>query len=241
MNNCDHYERSCKIMAPCCNEIFSCRFCHDEEKYENEVNHKIKHKINRYDIKTIICTNCETLQDIKQYCENCSICMGKYYCDICHLFDDIDKQQFHCTKCNICRVGGIENYTHCDVCNMCIKNDIEHKCIIVQDSLCSICMDDLYTSILPIVQMKCGHYIHKDCFLELIQSSYKCPLCSQSLGDTELMNSYVDEEIMQTAMPTEYNYNVKILCNDCHMECDTKFHIFGLKCMNCGCYNTRKI
>lgn len=27
---CKHYRRRCKIRAPCCNEIFSCRHCHNE-------------------------------------------------------------------------------------------------------------------------------------------------------------------------------------------------------------------
>lgn len=27
---CKHYKRRCKIRAPCCNEIFCCRHCHNE-------------------------------------------------------------------------------------------------------------------------------------------------------------------------------------------------------------------
>jgi hypothetical protein len=27
---CDHYRRRCKIRAPCCNQIFPCRHCHNE-------------------------------------------------------------------------------------------------------------------------------------------------------------------------------------------------------------------
>ncbi|CAL5367726.1 unnamed protein product [Camellia sinensis] len=27
---CKHYRRRCKIRAPCCNEVFYCRHCHDE-------------------------------------------------------------------------------------------------------------------------------------------------------------------------------------------------------------------
>ena len=240
-NGCHHYSRKCKIISPCCNKEFTCRFCHDEEEYDNEPNYKLKHKIDRYQIKTIICTNCKTLQPINQYCEKCNICMGNYYCDICHLFDDEDKQQFHCVKCNICRIGGIENYTHCDICNICIKYDINHKCVAVKDSLCPVCMDDLFTSITPIMQVKCGHYMHTNCFTELIKSTYKCPLCSQSLGDTQLLTSYLDQEIEQTPMPPEYNYDVQILCNDCHKESEAKFHIFGMKCIHCSGYNTRRV
>lgn len=218
MQNCIHYERKCQIIAPCCNKIFSCRICHDEDS---------THKINRYNITHVICKNCETIQPIKQYCEKCNICFGNYYCDICHLFDDTDKGQYHCDKCNICRVGGINNNTHCDTCNTCIQNNIEHKCFSIKDSVCPICMEDLFSSISSIVQMKCCHFIHKECLLELIETSYKCPLCTQSLANTNLMDTYIDNEILNTPMPEEYNYNVKILCNDCHVESQNKIpHIW---------------
>nr|GFA76010.1 probable E3 ubiquitin-protein ligase RZFP34 [Tanacetum cinerariifolium] len=29
---CPHYRRRCRIRAPCCNEIFDCRHCHNEAK-----------------------------------------------------------------------------------------------------------------------------------------------------------------------------------------------------------------
>jgi len=29
---CSHYRRRCKIRAPCCDEIFDCRHCHNEAK-----------------------------------------------------------------------------------------------------------------------------------------------------------------------------------------------------------------
>lgn len=29
---CSHYRRRCKIRAPCCDEIFDCRHCHNESK-----------------------------------------------------------------------------------------------------------------------------------------------------------------------------------------------------------------
>ncbi|XLR23985.1 hypothetical protein S83_051885, partial [Arachis hypogaea] len=31
----------------------------------------------------------------------------------------IEKQQFHCDDCGICRVGGQENYFHCEKCGSC--------------------------------------------------------------------------------------------------------------------------
>ena len=41
-------------------------------------------------------------------------------------------------------------------------------------------------------------------------------------------------------MPEDLNYNVKIYCNDCGKNSETKFHIVGHKCQECGSYNTRR-
>lgn len=27
---CEHYKRNCKLLAACCNKLFTCRYCHDE-------------------------------------------------------------------------------------------------------------------------------------------------------------------------------------------------------------------
>uniref|UniRef100_A0A7I4AW26 CHY-type domain-containing protein n=1 Tax=Physcomitrium patens TaxID=3218 RepID=A0A7I4AW26_PHYPA len=31
-HGCAHYKRGCKIRAPCCNEVFDCRHCHNDAK-----------------------------------------------------------------------------------------------------------------------------------------------------------------------------------------------------------------
>ena len=52
---------------------------------------------------------------------------------------------------------------------------------------------------------------------------------------------YLDEEIRQTPMPSEYaETRVPTLCNDCHESGDAPFHALGLKCEKCGSYNTRR-
>ena len=72
-------------------------------------------------------------------CVECSTVFSEaYFCQHCRLFDDKDKQQFHCDQCTICRwhmtsmplvstcyhmlsyrVGGRDNYFHCSKCNLC--------------------------------------------------------------------------------------------------------------------------
>ena len=41
-------------------------------------------------------------------------------------------------------------------------------------------------------------------------------------------------------MPEQYNFNVKIYCNDCEKNSETKFHILGHKCQHCGSFNTKR-
>jgi len=95
---CKHYKKNCKIQAACCKMFFTCRRCHDEEIQD--------HKINRYEIETMMCMFCNTIQPVAQNCMNCSKSMSRYYCGICKFFDDdADKQIFHCHKCGLCRIG----------------------------------------------------------------------------------------------------------------------------------------
>ncbi|XP_075103356.1 E3 ubiquitin-protein ligase RZFP34-like isoform X5 [Nicotiana tabacum] len=100
---CSHYRRRCKIRAPCCDEIFDCRHCHNDSKNSLEVDPLKRHDVPRHDIKRVICSLCNTEQDVQQICVNCGVCMGKYYCSKCNFFDDdVSKDQYHCDKCGIC-------------------------------------------------------------------------------------------------------------------------------------------
>ena len=159
--NCSHYERNCYIISPCCGKNFGCRKCHDEfyEFKENE------HKINRFEIKKIICKKCEIEQPVSNECINCKLEFGKYFCKICNFFDnDISKGYYHCEKCGICRVGGKENFFHCDICNLCLNINTKdtHKCIDGSEQNCPLCFDNLFESTKPFTKLKCGHIIHCD-------------------------------------------------------------------------------
>jgi len=242
---CKHYLRRCQIVSPCCNKVFPCRLCHDEKYDSFDLTElEMQHKIDRFKISEVICTNCNLQQEISQYCKKCNICFAMYYCNICHLFDDIDKGQFHCFECGFCRVGGKDNMYHCKKCNMCVlhSNDgKKHTCFETDEHICPICMDDLHQSTKGVSFMKCGHTIHSECFNNLLKTTYKCPTCSISVVDVTNMNKILDYEIAHTPMPDELKHiTVDILCNDCHVESTTPFHVIGNKCKNCNSYNTRK-
>uniref|UniRef100_A0A2P2M6H8 CHY-type domain-containing protein n=1 Tax=Rhizophora mucronata TaxID=61149 RepID=A0A2P2M6H8_RHIMU len=48
---CSHYRRKCKIRAPCCDEVFDCRHCHNELKNSLEVNPNDRHDVPRHELK----------------------------------------------------------------------------------------------------------------------------------------------------------------------------------------------
>lgn len=52
---CPHYRRACKIRAPCCQKLFTCRLCHD---------HASDHTMDRGEVAEMLCMRCGTLQPV---------------------------------------------------------------------------------------------------------------------------------------------------------------------------------
>jgi hypothetical protein len=81
------------FQTPCCNKIYTCRFCHDENE---------SHCVNRKDVTELVCTNCDTRQKVQAECENCSLRFGKvsqvlsetrlYY--ICKMFTSKERKNY---------------------------------------------------------------------------------------------------------------------------------------------------
>ncbi|XP_022234896.2 RING finger and CHY zinc finger domain-containing protein 1 [Drosophila obscura] len=232
---CAHYKRRAMFVTPCCNKFYKCRFCHDE----NETHH-----FDRKTLTELICSECNTRQTVREQCENCGVRFGKYTCLICNLFDDADKQQYHCHGCGICRIGGADNFFHCEVCNMCLPIQLKidgHRCVEnISRSHCPVCLGDIHTSRIPCHIPDCGHLLHKMCFDQLLASGhYTCPTCQTSLIDMTALWEYLDDQAQRMPVTLKYeNQRVHIFCNDCHKTCKTKFHFIGLKCVHCGAYNT---
>ncbi|XP_017069950.2 LOW QUALITY PROTEIN: RING finger and CHY zinc finger domain-containing protein 1 [Drosophila eugracilis] len=232
---CAHYKRRAMFVTPCCNKFYKCRFCHDE----NETHH-----FDRKTLTELICSECNTRQTVREQCENCGVRFGKYTCLICNLFDDADKQQYHCHGCGICRIGGAENFFHCEVCNMCLPIQLKidgHRCVEnISRSHCPVCLGDIHTSRIPCHIPDCAHLLHKMCFDQLLASGhYTCPTCQTSLIDMTALWEYLDDQAERMPVPLKYeNQRVHIFCNDCHKTSKTKFHFIGLKCVHCGAYNT---
>lgn len=236
-HGCSHYRRRCSIRAPCCNEVFNCRHCHNEAK---------NHELPRHQIQQIICSLCGTEQEVQQVCVNCGACMANYFCGACKLFDDdISKKQYHCEGCGICRVGGQENFFHCYKCRCCFSTLLKdgHPC--VEGAMhhdCPICFEYLFESRNDVVVVPCGHTIHLDCLKEMsTHNYYACPLCSKSVCDMSKVWESLDIEMSAIGVPEGYeNKMVWILCNDCGQNSEVRYHPMAYKCPNCRSYNTRK-
>ncbi|CAJ2654523.1 unnamed protein product [Trifolium pratense] len=244
---CTHYRRRCKIIAPCCNQVFGCRHCHNEAKNSNEINLVDRHDIPRHEVKKVICSLCDTEQDVQQYCINCGVCLGEYFCGTCKFFDDdISKQQFHCDECGICRTGGKDNFFHCKRCGCCYSKEIKegHHCVErAMHHNCPICFEYLFDTLRETSVLPCGHTIHFECVKEMEKHHrYSCPVCSKSICDMSSVWKKLDQVISSTPMPESYkNKKVWILCNDCGVNSIVQFHIVAHKCLSCNSYNTRQL
>ena len=231
---CTHYKRKCNIMSPCCQIEFPCRLCHDENS---------DHQMNRFDIKQIICRECNFLQNTGNKCVNCSVIFANYHCEICNLWLDNEVNPvFHCHDCGICRKGNKEDFFHCKKCNLCINKSKEnqHKCVEnTANSNCPCCNNNLFNSTESITVLQCGHTIHCDCLMEYTKYNYECPICKKSLCDLSDYWKQIDAFLEINEMPEEYrNTNSNIFCNDCENKSTTIFHFIYHKCKECGGYNT---
>ncbi|XP_074641658.1 RING finger and CHY zinc finger domain-containing protein 1-like [Tubulanus polymorphus] len=233
---CEHYKRKCSLVAPCCGRTYPCRICHNDEE---------DHELDRKHVEEVVCGDekCKKRQMIQKTCQECGIIFGNYFCSVCRLFDDVDKQQFHCDGCGICRIGGKDNYFHCIKCDVCLHNNLKekHKCVEkASRNNCPVCLEDLHTSREECSVLPCGHLLHRQCMHNMLKScNFGCAVCGQSMVDMKTVWEQMDDEIESTPMPDEYkDLHVQILCKDCHKESKVLFHVVGLKCKECGSYNS---
>ncbi|XP_021808362.1 zinc finger protein BRUTUS-like At1g18910 isoform X1 [Prunus avium] len=234
---CKHYKRNCKLVAACCNQLYTCIRCHDE---------MADHTIDRRSITEMMCMKCLKIQPVGSTCSTAScsnISMARYFCRICKIFDD-ERVIYHCPYCNLCRLGkglGID-YFHCMTCNACMSRLLmKHTCRekLFMDN-CPICNEDIFTSTLPVKSLPCGHLMHSTCFEAYTCTNYTCPICGKSLGDMQVYFKMLDAFLAEEKTPNEYSGQTQvILCNDCEKKGTAPFHWLYHKCSSCGSYNTR--
>ncbi|KAI4329594.1 hypothetical protein MLD38_027964 [Melastoma candidum] len=234
---CKHYKSNCKLLMPCCRQLYPCWRCHDEMN---------DHKIDRILITNMMCMTCLEVLPVGPSCSTTSCdasSMAKYYCPICKIFDD-EREIYHCPYCNLCRVGkglGVD-YFHCMNCNACMSRSLSvhicrEKCF---EDNCPICHEYIFTSHMPVKALRCGHLMHSSCFKEFTCTHYACPICSKSLGNMQAYFEMLDDLLAEEKIPEEYRgLTQEILCNDCEKRGNSTFHWLYHKCPYCGSYNTR--
>ncbi|KAK4455552.1 putative RING finger protein [Podospora aff. communis PSN243] len=231
---CEHYRRNVKMQCATCEKWYTCRFCHDAVE---------DHILPRQDTKHMLCMLCGCAQKASDACVGCGESAAYYFCGVCKLWnDDPNKSIYHCNDCGLCRVGqGLgKDFFHCKKCMACISMTTGHKCIERSiDCDCPICGEYMFNSPRPVIFMQCGHSIHRRCFEQHMQSSYKCPLCNKSCVNMDAQFRSFDMAILTQPMPPEYNDARAIVsCNDCSAKSQTAYHWLGLKCSLCSSYNT---
>jgi len=107
-----------------------------------------------------------------------------------------------------------------------------HRCIERStDCDCPICGEYMFTSPQTVVFMRCGHSIHKNCYKEHAQNSYKCPICSRSIMNMEMTFKHLDHAIETQPMPESFrDTRAMVYCNDCCAKSVVSYHWLGLKC-----------
>ena len=247
---CPHYARACKLRHPLSGRMYTCRLCCEQER---EMPSKDRDEpLDRYAVQEIMCMKCNALQPaedrcINPNCESDGKPFAKYYCKICHLYDDRSRPIFHCPYCNTCRMGlglGID-FRHCMRCNACVSlDDHEHRCIPQKlQGSCPICHESLFQSTEPLRGLKCGHVMHLLCFTNYRRGQrYTCPLCMKSMEDMSDYFALLDAAVRMQPMPMTYlSTMTNIYCQDCEKSGQCRYHFVGHKCPHCGSYNTRDL
>ncbi len=207
--------------------------------------------------------NCQLQQPISDRCAGCGESFGKYFCGECKIFDDNDKGQFHCDGCGesktqnscmisrifkifflgLCRLGGRENFFHCDTCDMCLPISFKknHTCIEnLSRTNCPVCLEDLHTSKERCQILPCQHLVHQSCFGKLLdQSLFNCPICSRSMIDLDQLWTTMADAVERNPMQGRFkDLFVDVFCRDCFKSARAKYHTIGVRCVDCGSFNT---
>lgn len=229
---CCHYKKTCSnFHFACCNKFYDCKRCHNEKDECKE----------KPIVDTIQCDACGETQCPNDICVKCSAKFSRSYCNICNIWSE--KNIFHCEECGICRVGNRSQFFHCVVCNLCFKVETkkDHRCIqkVEQDSKCGYCLSNTFDSQNHTVPLKCGHVAHRVCLQKA--NDYRCPLCRKSLYDMTQAWALTSAHIAQYPIPEELNKKIDVICYDCEKTSNVEWHFMGLKCGECGGYNTSTV
>ncbi|KAL0447472.1 UNVERIFIED_CONTAM: putative E3 ubiquitin-protein ligase RZFP34 [Sesamum latifolium] len=239
---CSHYRRRCRIRAPCCNEIFDCRHCHNEAKNSISIEQKLRHDVPRHLVEKVICSLCATEQEV-WFVLVVILRFNKSAKIVVYAWEDISVQFANCLMMIRLRNSIIAMAVASAGCCYSVLLKSSHPCVErAMHQNCPVCFEYLFESRNDVIALPCGHTIHKSCLEEMKEHyQYACPICSKSVCDMSKVWEKFDVEIAATPMPPYCeNKMVWILCNDCGCNSEVKYHVVAHKCPNCKSYNTRQ-
>lgn len=264
---CQHYKRNVKLQCNECKKWYTCRLCHDAA----EPTHNLPRKETKY-MLCMLCGLAQTAADTckgcnvmaaNYYCDVCKLWEGDvakpiYHCNdcgICRKGMGLGKDFVHCKviKYTQKRIGfwaGCQPLYGCDTdstqqCGICMTINMHgtHRHIERSaESKCPICIEVLFDSAEAVIFMRCGHSIHRQCYRQHMQTSYKCPICQKSVVNMETQFRSLDRMILNQPMPEDWRgMRAVVSCNDCTARSISPYHWLGLRCEVCQSYNTRLV
>ena len=174
-------------------------------------------------------------------CRQCDLQLFNQSCLTCNIFCFLSKQlqpSYHCEQCDKCEIGVSGYKQHCQKCRCCFINFQKHVCI--SDQICPICQDQIQGCQDGVVQLPCGHYLHKTCRVQLLEAQdVKCPICRKLLlsGQQRAAFDAVGEQKYLTEIlpPVWEDYLVWASCNECSHRFVTQQHLVPCRCVNVEC------
>jgi len=195
---CEHYEKKCyKFYFQCCNVYDPCVRCHWARK-------SCEHM--KFNISTIVCTECDTEQPPGDNCTNCGIQFAPCHCSVCNIWTV--STITHCDDCGICRVGRPDDLYHCHNCHACFASRTKehHQCEIdFADVCCVLCNESIFFSRDTSGILPCKHLIHHKCLEDLVNhEQYRCPQCKKSMANMSSHWEYLRLTIASHPIPLHF-------------------------------------
>lgn len=205
------------------------------------------------------------------HCDKCNICRlgtNLFHCDTCNIcFENDDNLPHKCTNidfatltCSVCteKIFNTTEKIHVlacthaihDKCLIGLLNNDNYKCPLCKKSMIDMTLlwDNLNANICQQPMPKLFS-IRQNTILNspfgkfecLHQDQYNKSLYHGLLLDIKnhCNNTYVSATLHINML--ENILDTEIICNDCNQFSNSKYHYLGIKCYNCGSYNTCKL
>ncbi|KAL3819041.1 hypothetical protein ACJIZ3_004946 [Penstemon smallii] len=208
---CSHYRRRCRIRAPCCNEIFDCRHCHNEAKNNICIDQKLRHDVPRHLIVKVGFS--------RSYAH--SVTLNKRFNKFARI------------------VGYAWEGTIVESASCLMMIHLKSSIIVMAVAFAGLGAPRISSTVINVAAIHV--WKEQCTKIVLFVLRYACPICSKSVCDMSKVWEKFDQEIAATPMPPYFsNKMVSILCNDCGSNSEVKYHVVAHKCPICDSYNTRQ-